>query len=114
MNTTQSSKCLYCAEGVPFSESHPDCHEDQGTLVPCAEKCAQYQGKRLAYFVSQLEKDSEGQYIPCIAVEGLKGFHRTDWRWECKFEQAQKLINEMNEGLGLTELEAFRIQAMTM
>lgn len=114
MATNQDPKCLYCAEGIPFSKLHPDCHEDQGTLIPCAVKCAEYEGKRLAYFVSQFETDEEGRYIPCIAVEGVKGYHRTNWRWRCEYKKAQELVVGMNERLGLNKQEALKIQASTM
>ena len=56
--------------------------------------------KRMAYFVSRVERDERG-WIPCIAVEGEPGFHKTDWRWDCDFETAQKIADERNLKLGL-------------
>jgi hypothetical protein len=49
------------------------------------------------YFVMETEKDIWG-YIPLIAVKGRQGYYKTDWHWNCTFEEAQKLCDEKMKG----------------
>lgn len=70
--------------------------------------------RKTAYFVIETEKTADG-YIPCLAVEGEKGFHRTDWRWDTPtFKGAQELCDDANERLGISPTEARIIQLSTM
>ncbi len=69
--------------------------------------------KRLAYFVSHFERDERG-FIPCIAVEGERGYNRTDWRWDCDFEMATQLATEANARMGINAKDAVVIGLGTM
>ena len=69
--------------------------------------------QKSVYFISQLEHDENG-YVPCIAVYGEKGYHRTDWHWDCTLEEAEKICDEKNARLGFGRKEAFMIVLSTM
>jgi len=70
---------------------------------------------RLVFFIMETETTDDGQYIPCIATEGEKGYARTNWAWGTDKEQAQELCDERNmETYGLTPQDAVRIQLATM
>ena len=71
-----------------------------------------FEAKRV-YFVMQTERDKDG-WIPCIAVENESGYYRTDWHWDCTFEQAEKICDEKNTTLGFTPTEAYHIVLTTM
>lgn len=68
---------------------------------------------RMAYFVLESERDDRG-FIPCIAVEGERGYHKTDWHWNCSIDDAEKLCDEKNKNLGFTPREAMMIVFSTM
>lgn len=70
--------------------------------------------ERLVYFIMETEITADGQFIPCIAREGTKGFYRTDWAWGKNKEQAQKWCDERNQVMGINRLEAAKIQLQTM
>jgi len=70
--------------------------------------------KRSVYFMQATVKDDEGNYVPCIAVEGESGYYRTDWEWGPDWEEANEICDEMNERMGYTKLEALKIQLSTM
>jgi hypothetical protein len=67
-----------------------------------------------AYFISETIKDHEGNYIPCIAVENIRGFYRTDWQWGKDRDTAQRFADKKNEQLGLTKKQAMDIQVSSM
>lgn len=71
-------------------------------------------GPKKVYFIMETERAKDGGYIPCIAVEGEKGFYRTDWNWGDDKEQARKWCDERNEIMGITPREAAIIQFRTM
>lgn len=68
---------------------------------------------RLAYVITETEHDENG-YIPCLAVEGERGYHRTDWHWDCDLKMARELVDDLNKRLGLTKRDADVIIAGTM
>lgn len=70
--------------------------------------------QRLVYFIMETVRSEDGQFIPCIAVEGEKGYNRTDWKWGTDKEQAQKFCDERNEKMGIDRKEAMKIQLRTM
>jgi hypothetical protein len=70
--------------------------------------------KRMVYFIMETERAPDGQYIPCIAIEGEKGFYRTDWTWGTNKEQAQKFADECNQEMGIDRREAAKIQFKAM
>lgn len=69
---------------------------------------------RLVYLIMETETTEDGQFIPCIAKEGEKGFYRTDWAWGKDKEQAQRLCDERNQEMGIDRREAAKIQFRTM
>lgn len=70
--------------------------------------------QKVVYFIMETERTGDGQYIPCIAVEGEKGYHRTDWAWGTDKGEAQRLADERNQKMGIDRREAARIQLGTM
>ena len=70
--------------------------------------------KRMVFFINELERAEDGGYIPCIAVEGETGYHKTDWNWGDDLALAEQLADERNAVLGYTPKEAALIQIGTM
>lgn len=70
--------------------------------------------KRTAYFLNPNEKTDSGEFIPCIAVEGVEGYHRTDWTWGTDEDIAVQCVHEKNERLGLSREDAETIVLSTM
>lgn len=69
---------------------------------------------RTAYFVNQAIVNNEGEFIPCIAVEGESGYNKTDWTWGKDFDHAREVAASMNEKMGLSKIEAAKIICSTM
>lgn len=69
---------------------------------------------RTAYFVMQTVVDKNGNYIPCIAKEGEKGYYKTDWQWGKDWKLAQECADDMNEKMGISKQDAMLIQLSTM
>lgn len=69
---------------------------------------------RAAYFIMETVKNEDGEYVPCIAVEGETGYHRTDWAWGTDIDVARQLADKKNADLGLTVREAYEIVFDTM
>lgn len=69
---------------------------------------------RTIYFIQETVKDKDGQYIPCIAVEGETGYHLTDWKWGSNKTVAQSIADDKNAIMGTDVKEAMIIQLSTM
>lgn len=69
---------------------------------------------RLAIFIQETVKSTDGQYIPCIAVEGEKGFYKTDWKWGWDKVKAEEWANERNARVGLSPEDVLKIVLGTM
>ena len=69
---------------------------------------------RIAIFVMETQMNDKGEYIALIAVEGERGFYKTDWYWGKDFNLAQECADERNARLGLSKKEAAMIQGSTM
>ena len=69
---------------------------------------------RKAYAILETVRNDAGEFIPCIAVEGENGYHKTDWTWGKDFDTAQEIADQKNESLGLSKQEAFLIILSTM
>lgn len=67
-----------------------------------------------AYFINEFERDEEGNYIPCIAKKGEKGFYKTDWNYGKDLEVAREAVDELNERIGLDKKAAFEIVCSTI
>lgn len=70
--------------------------------------------KRKCYFVMQTVTDKDGNFIPCIAVEGERGYYKTDWTWGKDLDLAQECAREKNEALGISERDAMLIVFSSM
>jgi len=70
--------------------------------------------RKAVYFINELEKDKDGGFIPCIAVEGETGYYKTDWNWGTDLGLANQIADEKNTALGFTQREAALIQLGTM
>jgi len=70
-------------------------------------------GKRVCFFILETIKDNTG-YIPCMAVEGEKGYYLTDWNWGKDIELAEKCAKKKNRMLELTEADCLKIVGSTM
>jgi hypothetical protein len=79
----------------------------------CPE-CEKLDTRRSVYFVQRTVTDQQGNYIPCIAVEGERGFYRCEYSWTNDYKQCQELCNEKNAVMGYTPQEAMLIQLSTM
>ena len=69
---------------------------------------------RIVYFVQDTVTTDDGQYIPCIAVEGESGYHKTNWAWGSDYDIASKLCNARNGRQGISPKEANKIIIGTM
>ena len=67
----------------------------------------------IVYLVMQTVRDDNG-YIPCIAERNISGFSKTNWRWNCDYEQAEELVDKMNLKLGWNKNEALKIVLSSM
>ena len=66
-----------------------------------------------AYVILHTERDQDG-FIPCIVVEGERGYYRTDWRWNVTFELAEHMAWERNLKMGTSRDQALRIVLQSM
>ena len=69
---------------------------------------------RVCYYILETETASDGQYIPCIVKEGVKGYFRTDWLWGTDIEIARQCAKEKNEGLGLSAKDVDKMVCASM
>ena len=69
---------------------------------------------RKCYFILETETTPDGEYIPCIAVEGESGYYKTDWRWGRDIARAREIAEEFNAKMGITKRDATLIQLSTM
>jgi hypothetical protein len=72
------------------------------------------ENKKMVYFINELARGEDNGYIPCIAVEGEKGYYKTDWNWGSNLELASQIADEKNAALGFTPKEACMIVLGTM
>lgn len=79
-------------------------------------------GKRFAYTIIISSTDEEGNFIPCIAIEDESGYypmkgrgaHSTPWTWGKDYNKANEIADKMNEKMGISKREAFKIIASSM
>lgn len=72
------------------------------------------QDKPFAYFVMPTIVDENGEFIVCVAVQGIKGYWRTDWHWGTDLNIAEKCAEDKNTRLELTEKDAAQIVCSSM
>jgi hypothetical protein len=97
------------AKPVSLAKKKLELHDQVMEFVTTA-----FKGKRTAYFVRDIEKNEEGAYIMCVAVEGEPGFYKMDWGWHCSFTKAKTETALMNKKLGLNEEAVNEIIISTM
>jgi hypothetical protein len=83
-------------------------------LVANRQKGFEMNQSRRCYFIQHTVKDSEGNFIPCIAIEGEKGFYKTDWEWGNDYQLAQDIADEMNEKMGINKHDSSLIVLSSM
>lgn len=88
--------------------------EEDGTPIVYLQMIEVPYGCVFAYFLSELNKDSDGGYIPCIAKDDERGYWKTNWNWGADRKAAQALCDEMNSAMGIDRIKAAKIQAQSM
>ena len=49
------------------------------------------------------------EFIPCVVIEGEKGYRLLDWHWGNDFEIAQKIADDYNAKLEITKEEVQKL-----
>lgn len=70
--------------------------------------------KKIALIIVETEKDSHGEYIPCIVKEGESGYYITTWKWGTDKDLAEKLADDYNKRLGLSKEEVVQLTLESM
>jgi hypothetical protein len=79
-------------------------------------------GKRFAYTIVEESRDTDGGYIPCVAVENEQGYspmsgngpHAAPWNWGKDRKLANQICEKKNQELGLSIKDAFKIVCSSM
>jgi len=101
----------------PASAKCAECKNEGKTLCHAGEKMAgncEYIPKRYAVVIIDTEKDSHGEYIPCIVKEGKSGYYPTTWKWGTDIDVAKKLADDYNEKLGISKEDAMQLTLKSM
>lgn len=69
---------------------------------------------KVAYVILQTVVNEKGEYIPCIAKEGERGYYKTDWAWGKDLAIAEQYAVEKNKAMGLSKEDAMKIVLGTM
>jgi hypothetical protein len=69
---------------------------------------------KMAIIILETDKDCRGRYIPCIVKEGELGYYQTTWQWGDDKALAQKLADDYNKRLGLTEEQVQELVIQSM
>jgi hypothetical protein len=70
--------------------------------------------KRMAVIIIETEKDSHGEYIPCLVKEGESGYYITTWTWGSDKKEAEKFAEDYNRKLGISRQEAIELTLASM
>ena len=68
----------------------------------------------MCYMILETVTDENGNYIPCIAVEGEKGYNRTNYHWGKDLTLAKEVATDMNTRMGISSRDAMKIILSTM
>jgi hypothetical protein len=80
-------------------------------------------GKHYAFTLVEEQRASDGGYIPCVAIEneygyypmtGDEGEYASPWNWGTDREIAQKLCDDKNKEMGLSQEDALKIIGSSM
>ena len=66
------------------------------------------------YVILETVRADDGGYIPCIAIQGEKGYYKTDWNWGNDLQVANKICDEKNLALGFSPKTAYKIVLSSM
>ena len=80
------------------------------------------EGKRFAYTIVVESTDKDGNYIPCVAIEGERGYRplsgrgrcSAPWTWGKDYNKANEIADDLNKKMGLSKMEALKIVGSTM
>jgi hypothetical protein len=101
---------------VGIGEEIPVGFRGHGSCCRC--DCEQYRWKsfvkrvkekRMAFHILETQVNSKGEYNALIAVEGERGYFKTDWYWSTDIKLARECADERNARLGLSKEEAAKI-----
>lgn len=70
--------------------------------------------KRMVFFILDTQTNEKGEYRALIAVEGEKGYYKTDWYWGTDLATAEACADARNDRMGISVVEALKIVASTM
>ena len=121
--TQQYEDCSEC-NGLGHDDVGDDCMHCHGE--GCEPKYEEFEKKskagrvvkakmgRFIYFVMQTQRASDGQYIALTCEENVRGYHLMDWKWGTDFAHAEATAQSMNDRMGISKEEAFKIQMSSM
>jgi hypothetical protein len=113
-------------DGAESSKAYDSCGKEKFMTLNATQILEQVQpllaNKRFALTIVADEQDENGEFIPCVAIEGEKGYRplrgngpcATPWHWGKDYNKAMALCDDYNEKLGLTRVEAWKIVGSTM
>lgn len=70
--------------------------------------------RRICYFVMESQQNEKGELRALIAVEGERGYYKTDWFWGDDVDVAEEIARKKNEAMGISKDEAIKIVLSTM
>jgi hypothetical protein len=70
--------------------------------------------KKITVIIVETEKDTHGEYIPCVVKEGESGYYITTWKWGTDKKLAEKLADDYNKRLGLSKEEVMQLTLESM
>ena len=87
--------------------------KDTWEVMETDEKMSDSTTQKRVYLVMETERDDNG-WIPCFAIDNESGYYRTNWRWDCTFEEAEQICKEKNEKLGYSEKDSIMVVVSSM
>ncbi len=70
--------------------------------------------KRIAVIIIDTEKNTHGEFIPCVVKEGESGYYITTWKWGTDKDLAERLASDYNRRLGLSKMEVLELTLESM
>jgi len=70
--------------------------------------------KNRVFFIMPTQVNGQGEYNALIAVEGEKGYYKTDWFWGKDLKIAEQIAQESNDVMGINKEQANKIVVGTM
>lgn len=116
----RSPDLIVRGEKIFEKSSQKNLHYASKTLILYSETMRQTKKEikmteqRRVYFLMDSQRDENGELIVCIAVEGERGYYKTDWRWGKDIDQAEEIARKKNELMGVSDKEAHKVVLSTM